>query len=1075
MSAATPGIIHPSTTYGEWSATQNYNLWRGIGTPHFYPTTTAQVQHYCNYYHTTTTMEVESHANIDESLYSRQLYVLGKEAMEKMAHSNVLLVGLGGVGVEIAKNVALAGVKSMTLFDPKKTTIDDLASQFYLTKEDIGKPRAAASHARLSELNKYTPISVVHDPESLESLISQYQVVIVTDVDSIGAQHGSVEQLVHINNVARASNTNFIWVQNFGLAGTIFNDFGADFKVIDSNGEEPVIGSVAQIEKDGEVIAPGSVRHGLEDGMAIELKGVNPPSFNGQWRVKVKGPLAFDLTERLDGKPAPTEDFVRGGDWKQIKEPNTLKFATLEQQLGQPAYFITDFAKMERPPQLHLGFLALLAFKLKHSGELPRAWNAADAEETLVLAKNVASQLPNLVEKVDEEFIKTLAKQSRGQVAPINTVIGGIAAQEVLKAVSGKFTPIHQSLYFDAFESLPDGGLSEEQAAPKNTRYDPYYAVWGHELMEQLANLKVFLVGAGAIGCEVLKSWALLGVGSGPNGHITVTDNDSIEKSNLNRQFLFRPKDVGRSKSEVAAAAAAQMNPSYTANKFTTLTEKVGPDTQNIFNDQFWESLDLVTNALDNVEARTYVDRRCVFFTKPLVESGTLGTKGNVQIVVPYLTESYSSSTDPPEQGIPLCTLRSFPAKIDHTIAWAKAQFQDLFNEVPTMVNAYLTQPDYVETTLKNTANLKGALEQINSYLVDKRPRTFENCIDWAVDEYEYFFNHDIKQLLYNFPPDARTSSGALFWEPPKRCPSPLEVDLKNENTREFIIAAANLRAFNYGLKGSRDPAVFEKHLANYKPQPFEPSNKVHIKVTDDEADRGIDDEEEEISKIREKLPSTSSLAGFRLSPAEFEKDDDTNFHIDFINAASNLRAENYGIEPVDRSRTKFIAGKIIPAIATTTAVVTGLSTLEAIKVVQKKKIEDLKNGFISLALPFFGFSEPMPSTKITYNGDKTIDKVWGRFTFGDIKLEEFIKDFESKYGLEISMISCGNLLLYASFFPPKKLQERLPLPISKVAELVSQKPLPEGENTLQLEICADDQDGEDVEDLPFVVIELKQ
>jgi len=51
-------------------------------------------------------------------------------------------------------------------------------------------------------------------------------------------------------------------------------------------------------------------------------------------------------------------------------------------------------------------------------------------------------------------------------------------------------------------------------------------------------------VGAGAIGCELLKNWAMMGVASGPLGKIVVTDMDAIEKSNLNRQFLFRPSDV---------------------------------------------------------------------------------------------------------------------------------------------------------------------------------------------------------------------------------------------------------------------------------------------------------------------------------------------------------------------------------------------------------------------------------------------------------------------------------------------------------------------------------------------------
>lgn len=75
-----------------------------------------------------------------------------------------------------------------------------------------------------------------------------------------------------------------------------------------------------------------------------------------------------------------------------------------------------------------------------------------------------------------------------------------------------------------------------------------------------------------------------------------------------------------------------------------------------------------MTNALDNVVARQYMDRRCVFYRKPLLESGTLGTKANVQVVIPHLTESYSSSQDPPEKSIPMCTLKSFPNAIEHTI-----------------------------------------------------------------------------------------------------------------------------------------------------------------------------------------------------------------------------------------------------------------------------------------------------------------------------------------------------------------------------------------------------------------------
>lgn len=105
----------------------------------------------------------------------------------------------------------------------------------------------------------------------------------------------------------------------------------------------------------------------------------------------------------------------------------------------------------------------------------------------------------------------------------------------------------------------------------------------------------------------------------------------------------------------------------------------------DIYDAEFFEGIDGVTNALDNVKARMsfhlypcwsllsispglYMDQRCVFYRKPLLESGTLGTKGNTQVVIPNLTESYASSQDPPEKETPSCTIKNFPNAINHTI-----------------------------------------------------------------------------------------------------------------------------------------------------------------------------------------------------------------------------------------------------------------------------------------------------------------------------------------------------------------------------------------------------------------------
>ncbi|TID13264.1 hypothetical protein CANINC_004950 [Pichia inconspicua] len=1005
---------------------------------------------------------------IDESLYSRQLYVLGKDAMLKMASSNVLIIGLKGLGLEIAKNVALAGVKSLSLYDPNPVALQDLSSQFFLSESDIDKNRAQATLPKLAELNQYVPINLVE--ELTPEVISQFSVVVATDLP--------LSKQLELNELTHAKGIKYISADVRGLFAQAFVDFGEDFVIYDRTGEELKNGIVSDIEKDGTVTMLDDNRHGLEDGDHVkftEVQGIPKLNDGSIFKIKVLGPFAFQI---VDFDPS-WGTYVKGGLYTQVKTPTKESFQDLKTQLKKPDFIIPDYAKFDRPQQLHYAFQALHEFQSKHEGSLPRPHNEADADEVLALTKSIASNLGDSETEFDDKLIKELAYGSRGDLPAMVAFYGGAIAQEVLKACSGKFVPIKQWMYYDSLESLPESEQyqrTEETCKPINSRYDNQIAVFGLEFQRKLANLKVFLVGSGAIGCEMLKNWAMMSIATGPEGKIFITDNDTIEKSNLNRQFLFRPKDVGGNKSEVAAKAVIAMNPDL-AGKIDARIDKVAEDTEHIFNNEFWQNLDIVTNALDNVEARTYVDRRCVFFKKPLLESGTLGTKGNTQVVIPNLTESYSSSRDPPEKSIPLCTLRSFPNKIDHTIAWAKSLFQGFFADAPENVNLYLTQPNFVETTLEQSGDIKSILETINQYLTTDKPYTFEDCIKWARLQFEQKFANDIKQLLYNFPKDAVTSKGEPFWTSPKRAPEPLNFDINDPNHFEFIVGAANLLAYVYGLKGDgpvADKQYYAKVLSTVEIPEWSPKSDLKIQVNDSDPDPNADlvTDNTVIERLSASLPSPSSLAGYRLNAVEFEKDDDTNHHIEFINAASNCRAENYFIETVDKSRTKFIAGRIIPAIATTTALVTGLVCLELYKVADgKTNIEKYKNGFVNLALPFFGFSEPVESPKGKY-GDKTYDKIWDRFDlYGDMTLQQVIDYFKEKEGLELSMMSYGVSLLYANFYV-KKMEGRYGMKITDIIELVTKKPLGDHEKTLILEVCLEDADGEEA-DVPYAVLHL--
>ncbi len=323
---------------------------------------------------------------------------------------------------------------------------------------------------------------------------------------------------------------------------------------------------------------------GLEDGDYVtfsEVEGMEALNGGEPRKITVKGPYTFSI-----GDVSGLGQYKRGGLYQQVKMPKFVDFKTMSAAMEDPEFLITDFAKFERPQQLHVGFQALHAF-VQAQGRLPRPMNAEDA---LVLVNSARAfvQAEGLDLEVDDKLLSELSYQAMGDLNPMAAFFGGVTAQEVLKAVSGKFHPVKQFLYFDSLESLPfNSTRSEELCQPVGSRYDGQIAVFGQEYQERLGNIKQFLVGAGAIGCEMLKNWAMIGLGTGPQGKIIVTDMDSIEKSNLNRQFLFRPKDVGQMKSDCAARAVQAMNPDLVGH-IQCLRERVSPETENIFNEEFW-------------------------------------------------------------------------------------------------------------------------------------------------------------------------------------------------------------------------------------------------------------------------------------------------------------------------------------------------------------------------------------------------------------------------------------------------------------------------------------------------------
>lgn len=181
----------------------------------------------------------------------------------------------------------MAGVKSITLYDPAPVEISDLSTQFFLRAEDVGKRRDEVSAPRLAELNNYTPVHIAPgDVLNDVSLLAKYKSVVLTD--TLLADQLRVNEYCHQNKIA------FVSVNTYGLFGSIFCDFGDEFAVVDPTGENPVSGIVAGIDEEGLVSALDETRHGLEDGDYItfsEVEGMDGINDGPEFKVEVKGTL----------------------------------------------------------------------------------------------------------------------------------------------------------------------------------------------------------------------------------------------------------------------------------------------------------------------------------------------------------------------------------------------------------------------------------------------------------------------------------------------------------------------------------------------------------------------------------------------------------------------------------------------------------------------------------------------------------------------------------------------------------------------------------------------------------------
>lgn len=475
----------------------------------------------------------------------------------------------------------------------------------------------------------------------------------------------------------------------------------------------------------------------------------------------------------------------------------------------------------------------------------------------------------------------------------------------------------------------------------------------GPERFEKIRASKVLMVGAGGIGCELLKDLVLSGF-----GEIHIVDLDTITLSNLNRQFLFRLLDIDELKSLTVARAVQSFN--YFGAKLIPHHGNVMNLTQ--FPIEFWGQFDYIYNALDNLEARRYVNRMALFLSKPLMESGTTGFDGQIQPIFPHITECFECQVKATPQTFPVCTIRSTPSQPVHCIVWAKEYlFNQLFGEAAdTQVNqAELSKETDDEEEIQRILSEANELSALKNTIKED---------SFAYDLIRKIYKNDVEKSL-------RLES---LWKTRQK-PDPLDFDLQLIKDLDELLA----------------------------------SEENEILLTSDTKDWSTLENLYVLVKSTFALQNRHKLGETLIS---FDKDDEDT--LNFVAAAANLRSHVFHIENKTKFDIKQIAGNIIPAIATTNAIISGFSNLNSLSHFSNtEQPEKTKTVFISIKPNKRATSalveKPNPKCASCGITSKAIVKIAKELL--DLTLQDFIDAITKKYGYsgDISIILGSSRLIY--------------------------------------------------------------
>ena len=1030
---------------------------------------------------------------IDINLYSRQLEIIDLDTMKKLTKMNFLIIGLRGLGVEITKNLILEGPNRVDIYDPNCININDLNSNFMITENDINKPRDEIIVEKMRELNPNVECDVIKNTNNTEnsyehelnfvlSNIPNYNMIIITEFVS-------KESLVEINNYCRKLNKGLIYTSALGLCGFLFNDFGKEHIIINPYGKDDNFYPIKNIRKGEKTII--ELEKSMEgfpdigDVGYIKLNGINGITElnNNLYKAKFLSVSEYEI----DINSTNYNDYLYGGFLRVESMPEKIEFRTFEEDLFNPkkdkVNEMINMPYIGRNDIVHSLILALYHNSnnkkeniknkksfLIDSDLLPELNDEKNSYEIAYLAEKFFNKSRNNKEQwiqqediydetsefkeFDIEMCKNLSLYLKAEIPPIVSFLGGVVAQEIIK-ITGKFSPFNQWFEFEfnylskEYNNKNHSKQTNANETNESLRYNEQIKIFGKEVQNKLSSLNIFLIGAGAIGCEYLKNFAMMGISCKKSkdnnfGTITVTDFDKIELSNLNRQFLFRENNMGQYKSEVAKNLVTQMNNSFNIKSYNNL---VSPETENIFSDSFWDSQDIIFNAVDNVKARMYINEKVAIHQKYHVDAGTLGVHSSNCYYLKNLSTTYKEQNpekkeeDDSHNGeTGMCTIHSFPTSIRHCIEWSRNEYAELFfefiSEIKQILNGnyiYLYKL-LIKKIFPFYKNLK--IEEFNKYLEILVKKSFIKAIEYSYYKFKNKFNYNISDILKEHPENSKDEKGNNFYIGSKHVPKIIDFNISEEIDNLilcYVKSFANLIFESLGLKKTKEELSLpneeiKKICLNTSVPNYDYVSKKSM------VSKIIYDKkfcQDYISDLQNNLTKElGSLDNIILKQIIFTKDNIQNNQFDFIYACTNLRAINFQIPQLDFLKIKNISSNIVPSIITSNAVITGLSSMQLyllakLMLEKEKNDNDILNNDETLKLfrhyhinlGLNGYSYCHLAKKIVNNKENDIPLNWTSWDsidiYGPLTIKQFHNNIEEKYKVKVSSIHSGNAMIF--------------------------------------------------------------